>query len=329
MNLIKKTTLLLGAAAILGGAAAATAPQLTGQVRAAGSSTVGPITEHVAQLFAKEHPELLIQNQVVGTGGGFKRFTAGETDISNASRVVKWSEVEKAKANGIEFVELPVAYDGITVCTNPSNTWCKSLTVDQLKAIFSEGSKIELWSDLDPKWPSEPVKLFFPGTDSGTFDYFHEEIVGKDTPMRSEGVQVSESDNILVGAIASEPGALGFFGCAYYFANKDRVSSIAIDGGDGPVKPTSETIADGTYTPLSRPLFIYVNTKSAQRREVRAFVEFYLEKAAEVAQEVGYVELPRKISFLAKRKFASMETGSHFYDENGKAKSGGLEEIYK
>ena len=313
----------LGAVAI-----AATAP-VTGQVVIAGSSTVAPITIAVAESFREANPDLQIQNAITGTGGGFKRFTVGETDISNASRPIKVSEMEAAKANGVEFIEIPVAYDGLTFVVNNDNYWCESLTVDDLKKLFLEGSTVKTWNDLNPNWPNRDIKMFIPGTDSGTFDYFKEVVVGKSGNVRGD-VTVSEDDNILVNGVANEAGAIGFFGCAYYFENKGKLKSVSITNPDGKaVAPTTETIASGEYAPFSRPLFIYVNTKSAQRPEIRAFIQYYLENAAEYANKVGYVGLPQSLYFRAARNFRQGKTGSQFHDADGNAVKGSLPEIYR
>ena len=313
----------LGAVAI-----AATAP-VTGQVVIAGSSTVAPITIAVAESFREANPDLQIQNAITGTGGGFKRFTVGETDISNASRPIKVSEMEAAKANGVEFIEIPVAYDGLTFVVNNDNYWCESRTVDDLKKLFLEGSTVKTWNDLNPNWPNRDIKMFIPGTDSGTFDYFKEVVVGKSGNVRGD-VTVSEDDNILVNGVANEVGAIGFFGCAYYFENKGKLKSVSIINPEGnAVAPTSETIASGEYAPFSRPLFIYVNTKSAQRPEIRAFIQYYLENGGQYADKVGYVGLPRSIYFRAARNFRQGKTGSQFHDADGNAVEGSLDEIYR
>jgi len=299
---------------------AVAAQSLTGSVRAAGSSTVGPITEAVAEAFADLHEQVRISVTINGTGGGFKKFVAGETDISNASRIIQPDEIKALRDNGIEFIEIPVAFDGITVCVNRANTWAHSLTVDQLREIFREGSNINYWSDINPDWPRIPLSIQMPGTDSGTFDYFDEQILNGG-PARSSNrtvdVAVSENDNLLINAIAAERGAIGFFGCSYYFKNREQLRSLAIAPSNDaePVRPTPRTIESGEYRPLSRPLFIYVNTRSAKRPEIQAFVDFYLKDGAEIAEEVGYVALPSSISFMARTRFNQGYDGSIFYEE--------------
>ncbi|MEM9083031.1 MAG: PstS family phosphate ABC transporter substrate-binding protein [Planctomycetota bacterium] len=292
---------------------------LHGEIAIAGSSTVGPITMAVVENFSELNPSVLVSNAVTGTGGGFKRFTAGETDISNASRPIKPAEVRIAGENGIEFIELPVAFDGLSICVSKDNTWATDLTIDELNKIFSAGSTINNWSQIRDGWPDKELELFTPGTDSGTFDYFKEVVVG-DEDFRATGLTVSEDDNVLVQGVAGAEGGLGFFGCAYYFKYKDLLRSVPIvpeEGGD-PVKPTPDTIESGEYTPFSRPLFIYVNARAADRPEVAAFVEFYLRTAPRTAEEVGYVQLPRSYyrkAFL--EVFGERLTGSIYLDDEG------------
>ncbi|MEM1167371.1 MAG: PstS family phosphate ABC transporter substrate-binding protein [Planctomycetota bacterium] len=312
------------AATILGGVATSVslgAPDrgdatLQGEIRIAGSSTVGPITMAVADQFQEDYPSVRVSNAVTGTGGGFKKFVAGETDISNASRPIKPSEVDLAAANGVEFIELPVAFDGLTIAVGRSNHWCTDLTVDELKDIFLAGSTVERWSDIRTEWPDTPVELFIPGTDSGTFDYFKEVVAGKTGSIRDD-VTVSEDDNVLVNGVSNTPGGLGFFGCAYYFQNRGKLRSIPIshEGGE-PIPPTHDTIERGEYAPFSRPLFIYVNTRSAARPEVRAFVEFYMRNGGRIAEEVNYVQLPRTIYRQAFRsRFMLQETGTAYVND--------------
>ncbi len=316
-------TLGLGAVAI-----AATAP-VTGTVNIAGSSTVAPITIAVAESFRAQNPDVQIQNAITGTGGGFKRFTVGETDISNASRPIKWSEVKAARDNGVEFIELPVAYDGLTFVVNNDNYWCEQLTVEDMKKLFLEGSTVKTWNDLNPNWPRREIKMFIPGTDSGTFDYFKEVVVG-DGSVRGD-VTVSEDDNILVNGVVNEVGAIGFFGVAYYEENKDKLKAVKIVNPETGVAvgPTSEAIEAGDYAPFSRPLFIYVNTKSAQRPEIRAFIQYYLENGAEYAAKVGYVGLPQSVYFRAARNFRQGKTGTQFHDADGNAVKGSVVNVYK
>lgn len=264
--------------------------KLSGTIEIDGSSTVYPITEAVAEEFMNVNPDVLVTVGVSGSGGGFKRFTVGETDISDASRPIKDKEAAKAEENGIEYYEMPVAFDGITVVVNPDNDWVDHLTVEELKKIWEPESNVKKWSDIRPDWPDKEIKLYGPGTDSGTFDYFTEEICGDGGASRAD-YTASEDDNILVQGVVGDKYALGYFGYAYYAENTDKLKSVAIDNGDGPVEPTMETINNGSYSPLSRPLFIYVSKKSLERPEVKEFVKFYMENAPQLVKEVGYVPL--------------------------------------
>jgi phosphate transport system substrate-binding protein len=269
-------------------------PRLTGTIEIDGSSSVFPITEAVAEDFHKVNSDVQVNVGVSGTGGGFKRFVAGETDISDASRPIKDEEAATAAENGIEYIEIEIALDGISVVVNPNNKFISCLTVTQLKDIWEPDSKIEKWSDLNPDWDDKKIRLYGPGTDSGTFDYFTEEIVGETQRSRAD-YTASEDDNVLVQGIAGDRNSLGYFGYAYYAANSRSVKLVDIDAGDGCVTPTETTIQDGTFKPLSRPLFIYVNTRSLQRPAVMAFLEYYLEHGAELSTEVGYISLPSAV----------------------------------
>ncbi len=264
---------------------------LSGEVKIDGSSTVYPITEAVAEEFTAANPDVRVPVGVSGTGGGFKKFIAGETDINDASRAIKDKEAADAKAAGIEYTEFKIAYDGLSVLVNPSNTWVDSLTVEELKKIWSPNSQVKTWKDVRAEWPAEPIKFYAPGTDSGTFDYFTETINGESGAIRQD-FTASEDDNILVQGIAGDKNAIGFFGFAYYEENKDKLKLVKIDGGKGPVEPTLETIKDGTYAPLSRPLYLYVKNESLKKAEVSAFVKYYIENAKEMAPAVGYIALP-------------------------------------
>ena len=267
-----------------------TARELSGTFEVDGSSTVFPVTEAVAEEFNKVHSNVRVNVGVSGTGGGFKRFTVGDTVISNASRPIKDSEAQAAVDNGIEYLELRVAVDGLSVVVNPNNDFVDCFTVEALGNIWKPDSTVKTWKDVNPAWPDDDIRLYGPGTDSGTFDYFTEEIVGEARASRSDYL-ASEDDNFLVQGINGDRNSLGYFGYAYYSEKPDKLKLAAIDDGAGCVTPTPETIEDGTYTPLSRPLFIYVNKAALDRPEVRAFVEFYMENAAELATEVGYVKL--------------------------------------
>ena len=271
-------------------AQAAPATAFSGTIEIDGSSTVFPVSEAVAEEFHKIHPDVRVNVGVSGTGGGFKRFTAGEIDISDASRLIKDSEAEVAEENGIEYYPLRVAMDGMSVMVSPDNDFVECLTTDQLKMIWEPGSAVSKWSDVNPGWPSKDIALYGPDTDSGTFDYFTEEIMGEAQLSRPD-YTASADDNVLVQGIAGGKYSLGYFGYSYYQENRDKLKLVAVDSGNGCVLPSSESIENGTYAPLSRPLFIYVSKQSMERPEVREFVEFYLEHAAELAQEVGYIKL--------------------------------------
>lgn len=267
--------------------------QLQGDVKMDGSSTVFPIMEAAAEEYMAEQPNVKVSVGLSGTGGGFEKFTKGETDFSNASRPIKDEEKQAAQSGGIEFQEFQVAYDGLSVVVNKENTWVDHLTIDELKKMWIEDGKAKKWSDIRPGWPDEEIKFFSPGHDSGTFDYFDEVILGGAEIVKS--AQLSEDDNVLVQGVSGDKNAIGYFGYAYYVENKDKLKVVPIDGGNGPVEPTNETIQSGEYKPLSRPLFTYVNTKSLKEKaQVYDFARFILENAGDLAEEVGYVRLPQE-----------------------------------
>lgn len=304
---------------------------LGGAVEIDGSSTVYPISLAVAEEFRKEHPGVRTTIAVSGTGGGFKRFTKGETDISDASRPIKSSELDVARQNGIEFIEVPVAYDGLSIVVNHDNQFVDHLTVAELRKIFTDTS-VTKWSQVRAGWPDQAVKIYMPGTDSGTFDYFKEVVVEEGGSMRSgDMVQTSEDDNVLVRGVAGDKGAIGFFGCAYYFENEDKLRAVPIaENGGQPVLPKKETIENGSYHPFSRPLFIYVNQKSIDEKpQVTAFVDFYLAQGPSLAEEVGYVKLPGSIMERSKAHVAQRKTGTSYLDAQGQKRQGSLAEIYK
>jgi phosphate transport system substrate-binding protein len=264
---------------------------LRGSVEIDGSSTVFPITEAVAEEFMTEtRGNVRVTVALSGTGGGFRRFCAGETDISNASRPIAPSEEQACAAGGVEFLSFPVAWDGLAVLVNPGNDFVQCLTVDELRRIWEPGSTVQRWSQVRADWPDRPLRLYAPGTNSGTFDYFTEEITGRAGASRSD-FTASEDDNVLVQGVSGDPNALGYFGYAYYSENRGRLRVLGVDSGHGCVTPDPATIEGGQYEPLSRPLFIYVNRESLERPAVRAFVEFYLDTAPELSGEVGYVPL--------------------------------------
>lgn len=276
--------------------------KLQGEIKLDGSSTVFPIAEAAAEEFQKEYPKVRVTVGLSGTGGGFKKFANGEIDISNASRKIKDEESKKAAANKITYVELPIAHDGISVVVNPNNKFVKSLTLAQLKSIWEPGSKVKTWKDVDPSWPADPIKLYGPGADSGTFDFFTEHVMGTARLSRNDYV-ASEDDNVLVTGVTRDKNALAYFGYAYYIENKNTVRDIPVaENGKAAVTPTAQTIEDGSYT-LARPLLFYVNTKSAQRPEVKAFVEFMLKRGAELSKSVGYVPLKESMYTDSLKKF--------------------------
>ncbi|MDA1257657.1 MAG: PstS family phosphate ABC transporter substrate-binding protein [Chloroflexi bacterium] len=267
------------------------AATLSGLIEIDGSSTVFPISQAVAEEFNKLNRDVQVPVGVSGTGGGFKRFVTGETTISDASRPIKDSEAAEAAENGVEFIELTVAFDGLSVLVHPDNSFVECLTTAELSDIWAAGSDIDRWNEVRAEWPDEEIDLFGPDTESGTFDYFTEEINGETGASRPD-YTAAVDDNVLVQGIAGEKGSLGYFGYAYYAENTDKLKLVAVDSGSGCVLPTNETIADGSYSPLSRPLLIYVNTSDLQKPEVRALIDFYIDNAAELAAEVGYVALP-------------------------------------
>lgn len=266
--------------------------RLQGEVRIDGSSTVYPITEAVAEEFRIDEPDVKVTVGVSGTGGGFNKFSRGETDINNASRPIKENEAAECTSNNIDFVELRVAYDGLAVVVNPENNWVKELTVEELKKIWEPAAqeKVTRWNQIRPEWPAEEFHLYGPGIASGTYDYFTEAVVGESGSSRGD-YTASEDDNILVQGISGDKHGLGFFGLAYYEENREKLKLVAIKDQGEAVLPSVASVKDGTYSPLSRPVFIYVSGKSVQREEVSAFVDFYLTNAAALVPDVGYIPL--------------------------------------
>jgi phosphate transport system substrate-binding protein len=285
-----------------------------------GSSTVYPVSAALAEMYQDKNPGTKVEVRFSGTGGGFKKFVRDELDISDASRPISKGEIEEARKNGVEFIELPVCFDALTVVIHPSNTWAEKMTVEQLKMVWSpesEEKKVTKWSQIDKGWPEEQFKLFGAGTDSGTFDYFTEAINGKSGRSRKDFTP-SEDDNVLVTGVAGNPNALGYFGYAYYETNKGKVKAVAVQdkGKKEFVLPSQESILDGSYTPLSRPLFIYVNKKSlAAKPEVKRFIEFYLANIAEACKTVKYVPLPEKAYEVVRKRFADGKAGTAFGGE--------------
>lgn len=287
-------------------------------IKADGSSTVFPITEAVAEEFQKaKKGSVRVTVGIAGTGGGFKKFCRGETDIQDASRPILAGEMESCKTAGIQYLELPVAYDALTVVINPENNWIKSMTVAQLKKMWEPAAqgKITKWNQIDPSWPDAPLRLFGPGSDSGTFDYFTEAVIGKAKSSRGD-YTASEDDNVLVQGVVRDKNAIGYFGYAYYAENANKVKAvpIAVKEGKPAIAPGPDAVVDGSYQPLSRPIFIYVNVKSLQKPEVKEFVEFYLKHAASLVKEVGYVPLSAAdynlvLDNVNKRKLGSLFGG--------------------
>jgi phosphate transport system substrate-binding protein len=291
---MKQVKVYAAVAALLGGVAIA--PVASAQVvKVDGSSTVYPITEAVAEEFQKaKKGAIKVTVGISGTGGGFKKFCRGETDVSNASRPILKKEMDDCKAAGIEYFELPVAFDALTVVINPKNSFVKQLTIAEMKKMWEPGAqgKITRWNQVNPAWPDAPMKLFGPGADSGTFDYFTEAIVGKSKSSRGD-FTASEDDNVLVQGVARDVNGLGYFGYAYYIENKDKLKAVPIVNDKGqPVEPSMDAVLKGNYSPLSRPIFIYVNAKSLAKPEVKEFVEYYMKHSAKLAREVKYVPLP-------------------------------------
>ena len=291
-----------------------------GNIDIDGSSTVFPITVAMAEEFGLVS-DVRVQVGLSGTGGGFDKFCRGETQVSNASRPIKASEVEACAGTNDEIIEFQVAIDALTIVTNPGNDWATCMTVEQVAMIFKAGGA-ERWSDVDPSWPDEKIIKYYPGADSGTFDYFTEVVNGESGNCRSD-VTFSEDDNVLVRGVAGDADGIGFFGLAYFEENADQLNAVAIDPGDGhPVSPSPTTVENGTYTPLSRPLFVYVSTEAAGRPEVEDFVRFYIEHAPTLAGEVGYVPLPARVYTALRTRFANRVTGT---EREGK---GSVEELY-
>jgi phosphate transport system substrate-binding protein len=298
-------------------AALVAAPALAQQriVKIDGSSTVFPVTEAVAEDFQKaKKQQVKVTVGISGTGGGFKKFCRGETDISNASRPILKAEMADCQKAGIEYFELPVAFDALTVVINPRNNFIKQLTVAELKKMWEPGAqgKVTRWNQVNPAWPDQPMKLFGPGADSGTFDYFTEAVVGKSKSSRGD-FTASEDDNVLVQGVSRDVNGLGYFGYAYYIENKDKLKAVPIVNQKGqPVEPSMEAVLKGSYSPLARPIFIYVQAKSLGKPEVKEFVEYYMKNGAALAKEVKYVPLPDQAYRIALEHVQKGKKGTVF-----------------
>ncbi|MBD2092849.1 PstS family phosphate ABC transporter substrate-binding protein [Microcoleus sp. FACHB-1515] len=304
------------------------ASNLSGSIAADGSSTVFPVTEAMAEEFQTANSGVQVTVGTSGTGGGFEKFCNGETQVSNASRPIEADEIAACQQKGVEFVEVPVAFDALSVVVNPENDWAECLTVEELKTIWqpSAQGQISNWSQVRDGFPDAPLALFGPGTDSGTFDYFTDVINGEEGASRGD-YTASEDDNVLVQGVAGNRNALGYFGYAFYSENRDRIKSVQIDSGNGQcVAPTPETVLDGTYRPLTRPLFVYVSKQALERPEVKAFMDFYLDAANKgLVEEAGYVPLSDAIVTKAKARLDAGTTGTIF--KEGIEEGANIEEL--
>ena len=299
------------------------AETLTGMVRIDGSSTVYPITEAVVEEFRTQQPKVNVTVGISGTGGGMKKFFAKEVDIANASRPIKAVELAEVQKNNVEFIELPIAYDALTIVVNAKNTWADSITVQELKKIWEPEAqgKILKWNQVREGWPDKPIKLFGAGVDSGTYDYFTEAIVGKEHSSRGDFTS-SEDDNVLVQGISNDLYALGFFGMAYFEENKTKLKALKVDDGNpangaGPQAATRENVIGNIYSPLARPLFIYVNKESLKRPEVAELIKFYLDSVTTLVGEVGYVPLAESTYALGKKRLSDQKTGTIYLGQTG------------
>jgi phosphate transport system substrate-binding protein len=313
LNYLKKSTLVIGSVLLLsacgGNNNSEEGGATTGDISIDGSSTVYPITEAVAEEYRTESPDSRVTVGVSGSGGGFKKFTRGEIDIANASRSINENEAKMAQEKNISYQELSIAFDGLTVVVHPENNWVNDITVAELKKIWEPEAqgKITKWNQIRPEWPDREIHLYGAGVESGTYDYFTEAIVGKSHASRGD-YTASEDDNVLVQGVSTDPNALGFFGYAYYNENKNKLKAVPVDdqndsNGKGAIMPSMETVKNGTYAPLSRPLFIYVNSTAANKPHVVDFINFYLESAGELVQEVGYIPMPKEKYKEEQQKF--------------------------
>ncbi len=300
----------------------------TNRVLADGSSTVFPVTSAAAEDFSKKNPDIHVTVGISGTGGGFKKFCNNETDISNASRFISEEEKKSCSKNQIEFIELPIAYDGIAVVVHKDNSWANELSIEDLKKIFQRNDSALKWKDVNPMWPEDTIKLFVPGQDSGTFDYFAEEIVKKKDNFRQKDIQFSEDDNTIVTGVSGNKGAIGFFGIAYYESNKDKLKLVKIvnPATKKAIEPNLETIKSNLYSPLSRPIFIYLKSSSLAKENVARFVDFYFENAARLSKETGYIPLQDASYLKIQKRYKDKITGSAVKKQEDKHKK--LDELF-
>jgi len=316
-----------------GGETGGGSSELSGSVTIDGSSTVFPVSEAMAEEFQQKYNDVRVTVGVSGTGGGFQKFCNGETDISDASRPIKTSEMEKCQQNDIQFIEIPVAFDGLSVVKHPENDWVECMTTQELETIWKPEAQGEItnWNQVRSSFPDRELSLYGPGTDSGTFDYFTDVIVGESGASRGDYTS-SEDDNVIVQGVSSDPAALGYFGLAYFEENKEKMAAIEIndknpDNGEGCITPSSQTVSEGTYQPLARPLFIYVKKSSAENNEaVQKFIQFYLStENNNLVSEVGYVPLPDAVNEQARKRFENGKTGTVF--EGGSTAGVKLKEV--
>ncbi|NEQ39291.1 MAG: PstS family phosphate ABC transporter substrate-binding protein [Okeania sp. SIO3I5] len=317
VNGLKKKTLTIGVALILSacGSSQLKQPQ---PIKIDGSSTVYPITQKIVEKFnATDKPDVEVSASFSGTGGGFKKFCAGETDINNASRPILLDEMETCKRNQISYIELPIGFDALSIVVNQANTWAKDITVAELAKMWGPEAqrKITKWNQVRSSWPDQPLQLFGPGADSGTYDYFSEAIVGKGKATRSDYI-ASEDDEVLAQGVSNNPNALGYFGFAYYVENRDKLKSLGVDSGNGPVLPTKSSVEQAQYQPLARPLFIYVNAVSAQNNPLmNEFVDFYMKNAQKAVTIVGYIPFQEDDYMKLYRNYHKTKVGTVFGGE--------------
>lgn len=304
--------------------------EIKGEIKVDGSSTVYPVSEAVIAEFGERYPNINVPLGQSGTGSGFKRFIKGETEVSDASRPIKFEEFQLLKKNGIPFVELPIAYDGLTIVVHQENDWVDKLTVEELKKIFTVEGGAKNWSDVREGWPASPISVFAPGTASGTFDYF-KEVVAEDGGQLRNDMSTSEDDNVLVTGVSGTREAIGFFGVAYFEENQDKLKAVPIvnpELGEA-VLPTAETIESGDYAPFSRPLFIYVAAETLGRPDVKLFIKYYLENVPRLAGKTGYVALPKAIYEAAEKVVQQRLVGTHYWTADGEKRTGPVTEVYQ